>query len=590
MPRRWLLIILLAAGCNAAIAPSPSAEEGAVGGTLRAGLWIWDEPDEQERLLLDPQYFFWHPFARCCLLRTLLSYEGRGIEDGGAQLRPDLAEAMPEVSPDGLTWTFRLREGLRYAPPFEEREILARDIITALERTVRIGESPYHDVIEGVEAYRDGEAGTISGVSAPDDLTLVFRLTEPAGDFGNRVAMAYLAPIPEEALEAHDEDYGGFLVASGPYMIEGAETLDHADPDATPTYLAEDIVLVRNPSWSPEQDPLRPAYVDRIEIVPLPDRDAGAVDPALRSELDVTLDPMTSTARNEVAEDPDLLRQLREVVYPTLFFIPLNLAQPPFDDVAVRRAVNTIIDRAALVEVFDPSRGSSFESVAHAFPDVAVAGLLRDYVPAGISTGGGDPEAARALMAESRYDSDGDGRCDGDACSVLGNRISVTTDEALEIVAANLAEIGIEVSWVEEPFMADPAAHIGIGAIFGWTSDYPSANDFVGLMTAPSAADNLNWSLIGASPDELAEWGYEVSEVPSLDDKIDTCRARGGSAAFACWAELDQLLSDQVLAWIPVASQIGGHVISDRIDRFEFAGSESMPALDRISLYAEAGP
>ncbi len=167
MFRAWLLIILLAASCTTSVAPSPSAEAaGAVGGALRAGLWVWEDPDEQERALLDPQLFFWHPFARCCLLRTLLSYEGRQIEDGGAQLRPDLAEAMPEVSPDGLTWTFRLREGLRYAPPFEERAILARDFITALERTIRVGESPYHDVIEGVQAYRDGEAGTISGAQA----------------------------------------------------------------------------------------------------------------------------------------------------------------------------------------------------------------------------------------------------------------------------------------------------------------------------------------------------------------------------------------------------------------------------------------
>jgi len=590
VPGRWLLlVVLLAAGCNPSASPSASAEgDGVAGGTLRAALWVYEDAtlEEHEQKLLDPQLWYWHPFARCCLLRTLLSYEGRSIEDGGAQLKPDLAETMPEVSADGMTWTFRLREGLRYAPPFDEREIVARDIITALERTVRVGESPYQDVIQGVQAYRDGDAGTISGVQAPDDRTIVFQLTEPAGDFGNRVAMPYLAPIPEEAIEFHDEDYGGFLVASGPYMIEGAEALDHADPDSAPTIEAENLVLVRNPSWSPELDPIRPAYVDRIEVVPMPERDAGVVDPHLRSTIDLTLDPMTATARGEVVADSELRGRLREVAYPTLFFIPLNLAQPPFDDVAVRRAVNTIIDRPALVGAFHPERGSSLLPVAHVFPEVAVAGLLQEYVPSGIGTGTGDPDSAHELMAESAYDADGDGRCDGDACSVIGNRFGATTDQQIETVTANLADLGIEVTWVDEPLMDDPTAHVAIAALFGWTADYPSANDFEALLSSPTAP-GLNFSLLGAAADQLAEWGYEVTDVASVDDKIAICQSRGGSAAFACWAELDQILSEQIVAWIPVASQIGAHIISDRVDRFEFSGAEAMPALDRISLYPQ---
>ena len=73
---------------------------------------------------------------------------------------------------------------------------------------------PYPSVIEGVDAFRRmASAGTISGAQAPDDRTIVFRLTEPAGDFGNRVALPFLAPIPAEALAVHDEDYAGYLVA-----------------------------------------------------------------------------------------------------------------------------------------------------------------------------------------------------------------------------------------------------------------------------------------------------------------------------------------------------------------------------------------
>jgi len=587
--RALLLVLLLAAGCTSTISPSPSlVGDARVGGTVRAGLWMWDDPDRLEPALLDPQLFFWHPFARCCLLRTLLAYEGRAIDEGGAQLRPDLAESMPEVSADGLTWTFHLRAGLRYAPPFEEREIVAGDFITALERTVRVGESPYHDVIEGVSEFRDGAAGTIAGAQAPDERTIVFRLTEPAGDFGNRVAMAYLAPIPEEALAVHGDNYGGYLVASGPYMIENAESIDHADPEAAPTYASDDLVLVRNPSWSRDLDPIRPAYADRIEIVPIDDRGGPAVDAVAAGDIDVMLDPMTPSARDQVLGDPELRPRLREAPNPNLFFIALNLAQPPFDDVAVRRAMNVVIDREALLPTFDPERGSSFVPTAHAFPEVAVGGLLRDYVPDGIAMGG-DADRARELMAQSTYDSDGDGRCDGTGCTVTASRIGNTTDAAFDIIDVGLAEIGISVEWGVEPEMVDPTAHVGLGAIFGWVADYPSANDFVILMTDPGA-ETFNPSLLGATPEQLEDWGYEADSVPSLDDKIALCRTRGGSAAFGCWAELDQLVSQQVVAWVPVASSVWAYVIGSRIDQFQISGSEAMPALERISVFPDGAP
>jgi hypothetical protein len=253
--------------------------------------------------------------------------------------------------------------------------------------------------------------------------------------------------------------------------------------------------------------------------------------------------------------------------------------------------VNAIIDREALLSTFDPTRGSAFVPMSHAFPDVAVGGLLRDYVPDGIGTSG-DVEGARDFMAQSTYDSDGDGMCDGDACSVIANRFRGTTDEALDIVEGGLAELGIRVEWVDEPQMVDPmgqvdpAAQVGLTAIIGWVIDYPSGNDFV-IQMSDSGPGGANPSLLGATPEQLGEWGYAADSVPSLDDKIALCRTRSGSAAFGCWAELDQLLTEQVVAWVPVASSLAAYVTGDRIDKFDISGSEAMPALDRISLYPE---
>jgi peptide/nickel transport system substrate-binding protein len=169
---------------------------------------------------LDPQFeyvpTYWELY-RCCLLRTLFSYSGRATGQGGATLRPDLAAAQPRVSRDGLTWAFQLKHGLHYAPPFQAREIVAGDIVRALEREFRLGAdasySFYYTVIEGTDAFAAHKADSISGLEVPDPYTLVVHLTQPTGDLGYRFSLAATAPIPAGADRGHDRDYGRYLVS-----------------------------------------------------------------------------------------------------------------------------------------------------------------------------------------------------------------------------------------------------------------------------------------------------------------------------------------------------------------------------------------
>ncbi len=123
---------------------------------------------------LDPHWRSYYSLAltRCCVHRTLYSYNGRPTDEGGAELRPDLATGIPEVSSDGLRWTFRLRRGLRYAPPFEETEIVAADLVRALEREARVGQrrkrmAPYYSVIHGFDDYAAGARDSIVGSRDP---------------------------------------------------------------------------------------------------------------------------------------------------------------------------------------------------------------------------------------------------------------------------------------------------------------------------------------------------------------------------------------------------------------------------------------
>src|SRR5262245_17187146 len=364
-----VIVLLLAAACTSAGDTGGSTtgadSSSSSGGTLRVAV-----PDA-EIFDLDPQRAYdgtsWEVF-RCCLLRTLYSYNGTPTAEGGAVPRPDLPAGPPEVSSDGLTWTFRLKDGLHFAPPFEDTPIRTLDVVRGLERMARYSPdqtySGYFDVISGFEDYASGSADSIIGLETPDDRTLVVRLGEVTGDLAYRFSMPATAPIPEGAADGHD-DYGPYLVASGPYMIEGSEDLDFSAPagEQTPlagyrpaqvdkefvTAQAGSLTLVRNPSWDPVTDRLRAAYPDRIEISLSDLNDDEIARRVDDDKVDLAFgsaSPFEQVARYR--DDPGLEDRLFVDQADGSFDVTMNLATPPFDDVHVRRAVSLSIDKDAL--------------------------------------------------------------------------------------------------------------------------------------------------------------------------------------------------------------------------------------------------
>ena len=142
----------------------------------------------------DPQatYTAWPwELLRCCLVRTLMAFPG--LPDfPGTQPVPDLAVGPPDVSTDGMTWTFHLRPGLHYAPPFQDVEITSADVVRALLRVGDPGQIlqdntnagwVYLRLIDGFDAYSSGRGGsTISGVTTPDAHTITIREVRPDPD------------------------------------------------------------------------------------------------------------------------------------------------------------------------------------------------------------------------------------------------------------------------------------------------------------------------------------------------------------------------------------------------------------------------
>ncbi len=638
-----LALVIIAAACTGGGSPEPSASPTpsfARGGTLRA---VFVNPQWYYPGTFDPQraykYDSWE-VLRCCLLRTLLSYNGRSTDEGGAEIRPDLAIAMPEVSADGLTWTFRLRSGLHYGPPFEDTEIVAGDVVRALEREaspdVKAGYANYYDIIQGFAGYSSGDVGSISGLETPDDHTLVVRLTEPAGDLGYRLALPAAAPIPPGAADGHP-DYGRFLVASGPYMFEGSQNLDFSAPPAdqspvsgfvpiqfTPsssTQTPGSITLVRNPSWDGSTDPLRAAYVDRIKISlggfdieqwtdfsHPPHYTANLemlFDQVVRGQLDVVLDASPTVDQlRKFRSDPHLAGLLYEDQISYVETIFMNLAVPPLDDTHVRKAINLVLDREDLQRRWLAAVSGQAISEAtgggviatHIAPDALEGGLLLGYRPSWMdSSTGGDLAAAQAEMRQSAYDHDGDGLCDAPPCKHVELALTSAWPRPFDtLVQQDLAKIGVRVRvkryGAPSPFYdpdgpMSPAARSAMTAN-GWLNDYPNGAAyfpylFSGLTTDPGF---FNFSLLGVTPGELRGWGYSVLHVTSVDDRIHQCVVATGQMQEACWARLDQYLMEEVVPWAPFLFQTAVRLVSARVAHYSMDQFTGLPALDQIAL------
>ena len=610
------LLALAAIACGGGDGSEERRDKTPRGGTLKVvmpkdfSIISTIEPDFPP---LDPQmeysYDSWEIF-RCCLVRTLLSYSGRTTAEGGVQLLPDLAVRSPDVSADGLTWTFKIRPGIRYAPPLRDVEVTAADFIRALRREAKVGAdfyAFYYSVIQGFDEFVEGKSDTISGLEAPDARTLVVKLTRPAGELGHLMTMPASAPIPPlpgnpaapfGVAEGLDEDgYGWFLVATGPYMLEGSEKIDFSVPPEGRTRASGlepgKIRLVHNPSWKASSDRLRAGYTDRIEI------DAVEDSPELPAAVttgraDVVLDfRPPSQALIELGTKVRADKSLGTVhVHSRDFvrYLTMNLALPPFDDIAVRRAVNYAIDKAGVLQAFGgPFWGAP---AGHIALDSLEENLLVSYNPYGTPGHRGDVTRAKAEMARSRYDADRDGVCDARACR---NIRALSLDrrsfpKGADVMARNLATIGLDLRvdplGPDELFgeLTDPESKIPMALTIGWGKDFPHASTFFTPLFSKEALGINNYSLVGATPEQLRSWGYSVTTVPGVDDRMDQCRRLAGAPQFRCWASLDQYLMEEIVPWAPLLFESNVWVVSPRVVAFSFDQAYNMPSLDRIAL------
>jgi tRNA A-37 threonylcarbamoyl transferase component Bud32 len=445
---------------------------------------------------------------------SLLYYPDSAGPDG-TRLQPEIAAAMPTVSPDGRTYTFRIRPGYRFSPPSDEA-VTARTFQHTLERALSpknvysAGPRLASDIV-GVSAYRAGKTKHIRGIAAHGN-TLAITLVRPAGDFLTRISMFAFCPVP----------------LSVPIHVNGFA--EHPLPSAGPYYISsiqgERTVLKRNPNY-PGRRPRRAERIVYTNNIPTPSAvalaDRGVVD-VLPWDFDNTTPLMTvggvldRDKGSTSATDRGGKQQYFRYQAPLVDAIAFNTRRPMFRDVRLRRAVNYALDRPALAAAFgDTPADQIVPAAVHPFP-------ARHAYP----VDGPDFATARKLAGDRRRHAV-IAICGGDArLPTLG-----------EIVRKDLARIRINASVIQSrdcPGHAEDADLVFL---------YPIGNDV--LDPAPFLHDALNSSLFGS---QLGPGPWRSKGFRAQLKRADALRGEARKAAF-------RRVDDRLMRMAPLA--VFGH-------------------------------
>jgi peptide/nickel transport system substrate-binding protein len=538
------------------------------------------------------------------LMRPLIGYKHQPGAAGN-ELIGDLATEVPQPSDKGVTYTYKLRDGIKFAPPVN-RTVTSKDVAYAMNRLANPKDGGqyafYYTVIKGWDAVANGKAKTVSGITTPDDKTIVFHLTKPTGDFNLRMSMPATAPIPPEVgacFEGKPGDYGRNLISSGPYMIKGSAG-KFTSCSALKPFSGYDgangnhIDLVRNPNYDQSTDNYRKNYPDEFQYLVDSNADDIYAKVAAGQLEDEQSSPQPKTIRQYVT-DPNLKARLLPNVGDRTWYLTMNLTQAPFDDIHVRKAMNYIMDKQSLRKAWG---GPVVGSIAtHIAPPVMYNNGLAEYDPYSTPNDSGDVAKAAAEMKQSKYDPGKTGKCTASACKgvlMIGDTRALD-NRMIPVVQADAAKIGITftVRQINGAYTTIQTTNknIPFSERPGWGKDYADPYTFFGELFDSRALipeGNTNYSLVGITPQLNTEKKLGVkgnlSNIPSVNSDIDACIGKIGESRTTCWENLDKKVMTDVVPWVPFLWSNNVTIVGPKVTHWNYDQFSDGTAYSQVSV------
>ena len=290
---------------------------------------------------------------------TLMSYE-----PGSSNVSPQLAAEMPEISEDGLTYTFKLRKGVTF---HDGSKMTSEDVKFSLNRSLWINHP------EGAGFLLGG----IESIETPDDYTVVINLTAPDITFSSKLAYTVATILPSDAYPSpdgprpDDVDPEQFIkeefIGTGPYEVTDFREGQSLQLSSFDEYWGE----------APKNDNVLIQFF----------AESSQLLASLQSgELDVAFRDLTPEQRQSLQDIEDI--EVVEGEGASIRYLVFNTHLEPFDDPDVRRAVAAAIDRERIIEEVLAGSGEplysmvppSFEANVPSFENLYEGKKTSDFV------------------------------------------------------------------------------------------------------------------------------------------------------------------------------------------------------------------
>jgi peptide/nickel transport system substrate-binding protein len=467
----------------------------------------------------------------------------------GKRIVPEAAAGMPDVSPDGRTFTITVKRGFRFA---NGAPVTAASFADALHRDLdprlQTPAASFLADIDGAQAYRDGTASRVSGISVRGD-RLIVRLTKVAPDFLARLTMPFMAAVPTGTRA----DPGGVdapFYSAGPYYVKE-------------WVKGRTLLVVRNPYWRNDREPwrslARPANVDAIAYT----IGVNQVTTKLRidnDDADLGLPPAGVWA--ELVERHGINRE-RVFVRKQLvtWWVLMNTESALFrDNPELRRAVNFALDRAYLVRQHGFLSGARTDQILP--PGMPGYRNWQLYPLTGVT---------ERTLAKARELARGNLRSGKAVLYAFG----IGFFPALtQVVAYNLGRIGIdvEVKLFSPPVVADKTGTRGEPfdlAVLGWQADYADPSNFLNPLFDGSriqTKNNVNSSYL---------------DDPAINRRLQEAYRLSGDERYQAYAALDRDLSRDSSPVVPYLTGNARVYVSESVGCFSF-----QPARGLVNLVA----